>query len=409
MLRNRVLYLDLLLLSFVFFVLFEQYVFHLLFLFLLLLPLLSLLLALPACFFIRYRMDIEEDIVPKGAYGVLLSARNDALLPCAYVRMQLLRQNMLGRDGARYVESAEETVQFSLGVKRTFTIRPSVEATHCGKIDLAVRRVQICDLLGLFSLPVPRRNALCDTGSVYILPALQTRHIRTEDAAALGLDSATYSTEKAGGDPAEVFRLRDYQEGDAKNSLHWKLSWRMQRLIVREFGLPLNPSLHFLLEIRPGSEPAAAENMLGAALAYSEYLMVREVVHQISWLNEDQTLRTVSVGDANALAAALHELLALPAQKKWSTLVAFAMRDDRQPETDVFYLVAGASQTADTDEEAERVIARLPELGVCRRITLLPDRCTKAAAERLRAVGCEVQLLSGHAPNGREQDAEEPA
>ena len=142
----------------------------------------------------------------------------------------------------------------------------------------------VVDLLGLFALKVPKNNGASPAGSIYVLPELQSRSIQTDDTADLGLDSATYSTEKAGGDPSEIFQLRDYREGDARHSVHWKLSARMNRLIVREFGLPLNPSLHFLLELTESSTPEAAESMLGAMLAYSEFLMAREITHSVSWI-----------------------------------------------------------------------------------------------------------------------------
>jgi len=395
---NRILYFYAVLLSFALFVLFDLYLFHLLFIFLLILPLVSLLAALPACRALRYRMEIGDDILPKGTCPVRLSAENGSPFPCACVRMYLSRRNALGRVGERYLETAEEIVRFSLGSERSFTLEPTVKMAHCGRVDLAIRRVDVCDMLGLFCIPVPKQNGRADTGSVYVLPELQSRTIEIEDAADLGLDSATYSTEKPGGDPAEIFQLRDYRDGDARRSVHWKLSSRMNRLIVREFGLPLNPSLHFLLELREDADPASAENMLGTVLAFSEYLMARKVMHCISWLGEEGMLHTVSVTGADALASALHDLLALPGQKRWSALERFAAQG-AQSETHLFYLVAGTLWKSAEDADAKRMLSNILSLGVCRRITLMPERCSPEAAKRLAALGCEVQLQNGRVPD----------
>ena len=401
---NRIFYTYALFFVLILFILFDLYLFHLLLIFLLILPLVSLLAALPMRKNLRYSLEIEDDILPKGVCGIRLSARNNSLFPCAGVRFTLERHNALGRIGERYSESAEDIVQFPLGPMRTHTMEPSVKMAHCGRVDLFVRRVQVLDTLGLFALNVAQKNNAAPAGSVYVLPELQQRSIQTDEAADLGLDSARYSTIKAGGDPSEVFQLRDYREGDPRHSVHWKLSSRMNRLIVREFGLPLNPSLHFLLELREDATPDAAEAMLGTMLAFSEYLMAREVTHCISWIGEEGGLRTVPVTGPEALASVLHDLLALPGQARWSTLSRFASEGGSRADTHLVYMIAGSVWNAN-DVEGAKLLATLTSIGLCRRLTLMPDACDDASAEALRDLGCEVQLLDGSVP-GAETEAD---
>ena len=404
---NRILYTYALFFAFILFVLFDLYLFHLLLIFLLILPLVSLLAALPMRKNLRYALEIDDDIMPKGVCGIRLSARNNSLMPCAGVRFTLERHNALGRVGERYIESAEDIVQFPLGPMRAHSMQPSVKMSYCGRVDLLVRRVQVIDTLGLFALNVPAKNGSTPIGSVYVLPELQSRSIQTDEAADLGLDSATYSTEKAGGDPSEIFQLRDYREGDSRHSVHWKLSSRMNRLIVREFGLPLNPSLHFLLELREDSSPSAAEAMIGTMLAFSEYLMARDVNHSVSWISEEDGLRTLPVTGPEALASVLHDLLALPGQARWSTLERYVVEGSLRADTHLIYLVAGSVYHAGSDEDGARLLATLTELGACRRFTLMPEQCDDATADALRDLGCEVQLLNGRVPGAETEAADE--
>jgi len=105
---NRILYTYALFFAFILFVLFDLYLFHLLFIFLLILPLVSLLAALPMRKNLRYALEVEDDIMPKGVCGIRLSARNNSLFPCAGVRFTLERHNALGRAGDRYTEAAED-------------------------------------------------------------------------------------------------------------------------------------------------------------------------------------------------------------------------------------------------------------------------------------------------------------
>lgn len=396
---NRILYFYALLISFALFVLLDAYLFHLLFLFLLILPVVSLLAALPVSRKLRYRLNVEDDIQPKGDCPAELTVQNVSSFPCACVRVILTRKNLLGRVGDRYSEDLEDTIYFSVEPKRTKSVQPPLQMEHCGRVDLGVRRIAVCDMLGLFRLPVPKGNAGPVSGSVYVLPELQSRSIQTEEAADLGLDSATYSTKKPGNDPSEIFQLRDYREGDARHSVHWKLSSRMGRLIVREFGLPLNPCLHFLLELRENASHAAAEQMLGAVFAYSEYLMAKNVTHSISYLGEEGALSTAFIVGPESLALVMHELLALPGTKPWSTLEHFALQTQHQADTHLVYLVAGAVWGGANDAPAYRVLESLPALNICRRLTLMPDRCSDDTAKELLSLGCEVQLLDGRIPN----------
>ncbi|PKM39841.1 MAG: hypothetical protein CVV04_08645 [Firmicutes bacterium HGW-Firmicutes-9] len=402
---NRVLYIYALFFAFILFVLFDLYLFHLLLIFLVLLPVVSLLAALPMRKNLRYALEIEDDIMPKGVCGIRLSARNNSPFPCAGVRFTLERHNALGRVGDRYTESAEDVVQFPLGPMRAHAMEPSVKMAHCGRVDLSIWRVQVLDTLGLFALNVSPKNGATPAGSVYVLPELQSRSIQTDEAADLGLDSAHYSTQKAGGDPSEIFQLRDYREGDPRHSVHWKLSSRMNRLIVREFGLPLNPSLHFLLELREDSTPDAAEAMIGTMLAFSEYLMAREIMHSISWIGEEGGLCTMPVTGPEALASVLHDLLALPGQARWSTLERFATEGGAREDTHLIYLVAGSVYRAAEDEAGARLLATMTTIGACRRLTLMPYVCDNDTADAIRDLGCEVQLLDGSVP-GAETEAD---
>ncbi len=127
--------------------------------------------------------------------------------------------------------------------------------------------------------------------------------------------------------------------------------------------------------------------------------MARTIVHGISWLGEEGMLHTASVTGPDALASVLHELLALPGQQNWSTLERFAVQAEPQPETHFVYLIAGAVRNPSDDADAERLLSSVMDLGICRRMTLMPERCSREAATDLRSLGCEVQLMNGRIPD----------
>ena len=52
-------------------------------------------------------------------------------------------------------------------------------------------------------------------------------------------DSDEYSPDRPGSDPSELFGIRDYREGDALKSIHWKLGEKYDRTASREMSLPV--------------------------------------------------------------------------------------------------------------------------------------------------------------------------
>ena len=52
-------------------------------------------------------------------------------------------------------------------------------------------------------------------------------------------DSDSYSQERPGADLTETFQIREYVPGDSMRQIHWKLSGKFDRLIVRDPALPI--------------------------------------------------------------------------------------------------------------------------------------------------------------------------
>ena len=69
-------------------------------------------------------------------------------------------------------------------------------------------------------------------------------------------DSVEYSKVKAGDDPSEIFDLHSYREGDPVSRIHWKLSSKLDSLMVKEYSLPLSAGCLLLTDYRHVSRQA---------------------------------------------------------------------------------------------------------------------------------------------------------
>ena len=119
-----------------------------------------------------------------------------------------------------------------------------VEATHCGALDIVVSELSIADPFGLF-----QRRFKYDVGCYMIMPPKGHPMPVPDVPPSLNPESDLYSTLKAGMDVSETFGIREYQPGDPIRSIHWKLSEKLDKTMVRELGLPISHRVCMTLDM----------------------------------------------------------------------------------------------------------------------------------------------------------------
>ena len=130
--------------------------------------------------------------------------------------------------------------------------------TRCGEVRFHCERIQIRDVLRLFSLkirPFPDLSTVCYP-------------VRMEVQAEMSGDEYGISREEGatlnrkGNDPSEMFDIREYVPGDDIRSIHWKLSSKTEELILRQASEPSHYDVAIL--------PDFGRNQWGAVLRDEE-------------------------------------------------------------------------------------------------------------------------------------------
>ena len=187
---------------------------------------------------------------------------------------------------------------------RTMKLRSGdlLPTSHCHQLEISLHRPKCCDYLGLIGLPIRKKS----TAAVLVRP----RPVALENPPDMSRYQVSAWRAKPGGGFSENHELRLYRPGDNLRQVHWKLSAKTGKLIVRE---PMEAILNrtvLTMELR--GEPELLDRKLGQLLWMSRYLLQCELPHcihvltgtgMVSW----QVLRE---GDENR---ALDELLQLPA------------------------------------------------------------------------------------------------
>ncbi len=271
MVKNRVFYGLLLFLAAVLYVFTNTYYTLTLLVLCFLVPLISLGLMLLSC----RNLDLSLELPGTGEkQQVEFSYRftNRNAFPVARLLAQVHLENQL--TGTQKAQQISATI----GGRKTVIARLSLQGSKVGTVAVSTRNVRVCDAFGLFSFP----KADLPTRTVVVYPDLWDAPVHMERPIETSGDSSRYSPYRPGQDVSEIFSLREYAAGDQVRKIHWKLSAKMDKTMVREFSHPLNYSIFLLMELTKGSEDIL-DAMIELYLSLSHSLLTNGINHSLAW------------------------------------------------------------------------------------------------------------------------------
>ena len=252
-------------------------------------------------------IDVQIAIDPAQEKGKTATGRitvtNRCWLPKPRLRLTLSCRNL------RTAETTDAKLELSLLPKQKRQVAYDLDCPHCGKIRIEVCDAVFSDVFGLFSRKLQNR---CGT-EFTVLPQLFSPEISLEHSDMAIPDSDIYSPDKPGSDPGETFAIREYVPGDAIRQIHWKLSEKTDKLMVREFGLPVVNEVALLLETAGASTAEEADAVTEVFASVSAALAAADTHHHVFWRDEKtDELVDLDITDGDAFSGMLSQLLELP-------------------------------------------------------------------------------------------------
>ena len=180
--------------------------------------------------------------------------------------------------------------------------RFSFRAEHCGRLTVHIRRAWLLGLPGLFARKI-RTDA---AAHVTVLPDTFPASVHVTMPEVQSPDSDTSSPDRRGSDLTEPFRLREYAPGDSLRQIHWKLSSKLDRLVIREPGMPAARTLLVFWD-RSG-DAAARDAQAEAVFSVCQSLSEQGYAYQLGW-PEGGTARFAEAGSTEELLRDLPLLL----------------------------------------------------------------------------------------------------
>ena len=169
---------------------------------------------------------------------------------------------------------------------------------HCGTLLVEPVGIWISEYLGILGFPGRKGERTAVTVRPYALPI--------EHLTELDRSLASSWRPKFGGGYAENHELRLYRPGDSLNQVHWKLSAKTGKLILREPMQPERGLVLLTMELRGDGE--MLDRKFGRLLWLGSLLLEKEVVFQLRCLTGEGVM-TWEVDHPRTLETAIEQLL----------------------------------------------------------------------------------------------------
>lgn len=185
------------------------------------------------------QMENRQSAIQDENFPFVLKIQNNSKIPVFLASCLIRSDNLLTG------ESECREVFFSIKSKKENTVMLEGRSDFCGKCQIFVGRMVHSDPFGIFSFPRKTKA----NGCITVLPRFSPIMLpASEGMSVFDLESVQYSAEKSGMDVNEMFGIRPYQSGDALGRIHWKLSGKLDGIMVKVPSFPVDSTVLVLLE-----------------------------------------------------------------------------------------------------------------------------------------------------------------
>ncbi len=214
-----------------------------------------------------------------------VTMKNKGFLPYGRVKGRLYSENHLTG------EVQIIPIQGALPPKGEKGIPIKLKSEYAGKILMSLKDVKIYDLFCLTYKRV-KKEAFDKTfilpGFIQCQPLIFAQGNQEED-----LFQVEYDDQVKGGDFSEIFQYKDYEKGDSLHRIHWKLSGKLGRMVVKEGSKPVPKSILLLLstsclEKNEVSNPKKRDALIETLISVSQGLLLQNIPHGMAFQDQEQ-------------------------------------------------------------------------------------------------------------------------
>ena len=273
--------------------------------------LVSLIIALPVSFLLlRYTagnvdLAIGDSSASEEKNSFTVTLTNKGILPVASVDHELRCANL------RVGDSDVCSVSRSLMPRGSSEITVDVKPSHAGRYELSVASAVVTDPLGIWRKPLKKVRSKYVT----VLPELFETEIIPAGVSAMP-EADTQSQKTKGAVAGDMIGIREYVPGDPVRNIHWKLSEKTDKMLVKELGDPVTDQYLLLLDSAAdiAQDPVALDAVASVFTSLIRAMREDDMIISAGWTDPqtgDAAVHRI-ITDEDASAAA-DEYLSVPA------------------------------------------------------------------------------------------------
>ena len=179
----------------------------------------------------------------------------------------------------------------------TQNLRMNIASLHIGIIDFRIKKCRIFDILRLFHFKLRSKGFKQGQRdmSVIVFPKYIQLDNAVSDYSNFGIETDEYSPDKKGDDPSQIFDIHEYIEGDKLNRIHWKLTAKQDKVMVKDYSLMMTYAVRIFINLNI-SRLLDYDIIVESALSVSMLLVEKGIAHTIEWLDpKTKKLKTYNI------------------------------------------------------------------------------------------------------------------
>lgn len=206
-------------------------------------PLISLMLARIMTRKMQVNLWFEKDMIGRGSDNVLnIEVENSMYIPSSGCSVWIEIEN--------YYYNDKKNIKVDVPIighgKNKVSLK--ISSDNSGYIVANVVKVVNKDLLALFNINQEKTGE----AKYMVMPA----NICVEDIKEVFVkdDDATENLHEVGEDTSEIESIREYIPGDRMQRIHWKLSGKLEELMVKEYALNYDIEISLVCELHVNND-----------------------------------------------------------------------------------------------------------------------------------------------------------
>jgi uncharacterized protein (DUF58 family) len=210
--------------------------------------------------------------VRKHPLSIIINIDNPTVFPISRAVIRLKYNNSFS-DYTTY-----ETFEVPIKARTSQQLICNAVSEHCGEFTVTLCEIRIFDYVRNFSL----KKVFNSSVDVKITPIIYDVNCLIESTD-IQHDSDKLSEYFKGDDPTQIFDLRDYTDGDKLNKIHWKLTVKLDKPIVKEYSQSISAGYALVFNFDTFTDMSVTDALLETLYSISYFLISNDKTLKICY------------------------------------------------------------------------------------------------------------------------------